>query len=557
MTPASERTPYRRLFRLQNQIHKAVRADVRRAIGSQSPELTAYYNAYKREFRGPSRLITKETLLSACSKSDIVLLGDYHTFSQSQKAALRLLRELISGNRKLALSLELVRATDQPILNAFMRDEITEKEFLEKIEYSKSWGFRWENFRPLFEFAKANHLEVLGLNVESEKLEVRDATAAEVLCSWSARNPDAQILALYGDLHLARGHIPRHIKSQLKARGLKRKTITIFQNSETLYWKLAQDGTVHTANVIALGRDRYCIMNAAPWVKLQSYLEWAESAETTSSTESLGLDLHELARERLRNLIQALDLKISEDLDFTVQTSNDLSFLSRNSTALAGLTREQAKVVKYKILGNRTIYIPSSKTLYLASQSVNAMADGVTQIVHSELSGASLLFYDPSAHFYSAAISATLTYFGSKILNHNRRCDLEEDLKALLSRNTGSKTLPQEKLQRRAARHVLCHCSASRRFLQTEKYRAPISLKENRQGLGRIPLLLETARGLGGIFGEKLYSSFIEGKYTQGKIVELFHAKLEDSKISRKTYLELITDLAHAPLAHSSKLDLL
>ncbi|MBI3556751.1 MAG: ChaN family lipoprotein [Deltaproteobacteria bacterium] len=537
---------------MQRQILMTIRADVRKAMGPQSRDIRRYYEAYKREFRGQVRHSSKEELLKHCLKSDVIFLGDYHTFEQSQKAALRLLRELVATDSAIVLGFELVPAQYQNALDEFMAGGLDEEDFLSRINYKNNWGFAWEHFKPLFDFARQHGLKILGLNFDSDRLATRDAHAAAVIANFTSENPKRRLFVLYGDLHLARGHIPKFLKIELRKLGVKRKILTIFQNSESLYWKLAESRLAHTPEVLALGGGRFCIMNAAPWVKLQSYLEWTEKSELISKfDESAGPNLHEIAHERLKHLAEALSFTMPENLDFTIQTVNDLSFVA-NSPALRELNRSELKVVKYHILGNRGIFIPGPNLIYLASASVNSLSEGVSLLVHSTLSGSPMIFYDAREHFYAAVLNYTLAYFGSKVLNHKRKCDMEEDLRLLLERRIPRGSLPQEKLQRKVAKLVLRHCRAQREYARDKTYRAQFPPP----GPGRVPLFLETARCLGGIMGEKLYASFIEGRYPLLKLERLFRSQFNGGRETRASYLKLVGELERAPLGHTSKLDL-
>ena len=544
---------------MQRQILTTIRADVRKAMGPQSRDIRRYYEAYKREFRCNMRHSSKEDLLKQCLKAQIILMGDYHTFAQSQKAALRLLRELLASDPGITLGFEMVPSQYQAELNAYLAGKLSEPDFLDRINYKSNWGFAWEHFKPLFDFAREHRLKILGLNFDSDRLDIRDAHAAEIIAKFAVKNPKRRLFVLYGDLHLARGHIPKFLKSELREAGVKRKILTIFQNSESLYWKLAESRLKHTVDVLALSGARFCIMNATPWVKLQSYLEWTEASEllepgssqSAESDDSSGPNLHEIAHERLRHLAEALGLPMPENLDFTIQTVNDLSFVG-NSAALATLNRNQLRVVRYHILGNRGIFIPGPNLIYLPSASVNSLSEGVSLLAHSVLSNSPMIFHDAREHFFAAVLNSTIAYFGSKVLNHKRKCDLEEDLRLRLERKMPRGALPQEKLQRKVAKLALKHCKAQREFARDKKYRAQFPPP----GPGRVPLFLETARCLGGILGEKLYASFVDGRFPAVKLERLFRSQLHGGRETRAIYLKLVSDLERAPLGHTSKLDL-
>lgn len=543
----------RRLIKLQRQIHKTVRADVRRVLGPQTPELKRYYEAYKREFRVEPVASSKEVLLKECLRSNLILLGDYHTFPQSQKTALRLLREIVDPERELMLCIEMVPTTKQNALDDYMAGRIADDEFLKKIDYASAWGFPWPNFKPLLAFAKEHNIPVIALNHESEDLSHRDQHAAALLAAVAEARPKAKLFVIYGDLHLARNHIPKKLKASLLAKGLrKHRVLTIFQNSESVYWKLARAGLAHAVDVVELGRGRFCIMNAAPWVKLQSYLEWAESAAVHDPDDEHEPNLHEAAHERLRNLAEALGLELPAGTDFTIQLPGDFGFLSRLTTDHA-LSRDEAKSVKILVLGNRNALIPSERIIYLASGSMNALNESVAMFANMMASGRGAIFYDPRAHFFHAALSSALSYFGSKILNHKRKCDMEDDYKLLLERKLGRKALPQEKTQRKVAKLVLAHLDAQRAFLKGERFQTPkVPL-----GPSRRAVFLEASRAIGMILGERLYVAFSMGHYELEKIKKLYALPLETTKQARDAYLELVGDLGEAPLLHTSKQDLL
>ncbi|MBI2607131.1 MAG: ChaN family lipoprotein [Deltaproteobacteria bacterium] len=562
---------HKRLVRLQRHIHNTIKAEVRKALGSQSAAIRRYYEAYKREFRGPVRHSSKEELLKDCVRAHIVLVGDYHTFSQSQKAALRLLRELVNWDTPITLALEMVPSAHQKTLDGLLSGRLGEEEFLRRVDYPRSWGFPWPHFRPLLVFAKEHKLPVLALNVDSPHLEARDAHAASILAAYAKKHPARKIFAIYGDLHIARGHIPKYLKRRFTEENLRRRLLTVFQNSESLYWKLATQKMEHTIDVLRLGRGRYCIMNAAPWVKLQSYLQWAEAATETGEAPELtagsratlqdvplqeiplhDVPLHEMAHDCLRNLAELLGIPLPSGVDFTIQTVHDLAFLE-SARSRAELTRVERKIVKYHVIGNRTLYIRDHHTLYLPSTGINSLCEGVARLLHAMVSRSRTLFHDPSEHFFAAALAAAVAYFGSKVLNHKRKCDLEEDFRLLLERPLTSRALPRERLQRKVARAVLSHCRANRAFLRDGEYRAPRSAT----GPSQTSVFLETALALGAILGERLYAAFVEGKFPADKIRALFKANLDSPKAARRLYLGLLTDLKDVTLAHASKQSLL
>lgn len=89
--------PKLRQFLLHKQLHKFIRSEVRSRLGMQNQELKKYYKTYKSFFiklaKKPIHTLVsgKKELLLACTKSNLILIGDYHTFEQAQRSCLRLL----------------------------------------------------------------------------------------------------------------------------------------------------------------------------------------------------------------------------------------------------------------------------------------------------------------------------------------------------------------------------------------------------------------------------------------------------------------------------------
>ncbi len=537
-----------RILKLQKRIHTAIRADVRKIIGEQTGEIRKYYDAYKREFNGSYLHADKEELLKECFQANVVLFGDYHTFAQSQKAALTILNALLEKKKNITIALEMVQSVHQPILDEFLTDKINEDEFLERSEYSTNWGFPWEEFKKFLLLAKEHGLPVIALNTKNPRLLARDQHAAEIISSYLLKSPDQSIFTLYGDLHLAKRHLPKLLKNSLRENKRKTKILTVFQNSETLYWRLASEKKENNVEVLKLSKDRFCIINAAPWVKLQSYLEWAESSQLLDPEELTGTYLHDLAHARIKDLCQLLGIQLESNLDFTIQTLDELKNVHPLISKLS-LKREEVKTIKYHIFTNRTVLISELNIVYLSSKSVNSLAEGVSMLLHGALAKKIPVYYDPKEHFFGFTLASMLAYFGSKILNHKRKCDLEDDYRNHYERKLPRHALPREKLQKKIAKQVLRYLNSEKTFLDENKYRQP-SLP---QGPGRISVFLETARCLGLILGEKLYLSFTAGKVKPDFIIELFKDNFEDKRKAKKTYLNLLEKLNNAPLQHTSK----
>ena len=74
----------------------------------------------------------------------------------------------------------MVSSSEQQKINSFIKGQITEKEFLEAINYRESWRFPWVHYSELFTLAKEQNISIVGLNSEGT-LERRDEHAAKII----------------------------------------------------------------------------------------------------------------------------------------------------------------------------------------------------------------------------------------------------------------------------------------------------------------------------------------------------------------------------------------
>ena len=154
----------KRLLKLQREVLENIKIEVKTLLEKIPTSLTKYYHEYKKEFKNIQAISNKKDLLNEILESNIVYNGDFHTFEQAQRTALRILREIIHEKKKIIFATEVVLIKDQKVLDEYLNEKISEKEFLKRIDYEKTWGFDWKNFKPLFDFSKKYHIPVIALN---------------------------------------------------------------------------------------------------------------------------------------------------------------------------------------------------------------------------------------------------------------------------------------------------------------------------------------------------------------------------------------------------------
>ncbi len=536
------------LIRIQRTLYDRLKEYAREFLGSLSPELKKYFQEYQRDFHDFKKVSNKSELLAGIQKAHISICGDYHTLSQAQRTVIRLLRdslpELKRQNRKTILALEMLRPVDNKVTEAYLNGEVSEVQFHKKIGFRTRWGFDWANYKGLFQFAAENDIEVVGINPSSrgktQSLRERDKVAAEILAALSEQNPDALIFVLIGDLHLAHNHLPRDLEIALSKKKIKRKTLVIHQNSERFYWKLVDRGMEQFVDVIKVKDNVYCVMNTPPWVKLQSHLKWQELVNETGEAPTPDLNhdpvsaptmdeaIDELDRSEdlsdfLNALREFLGIPPSDEDDFSIHGPGDFSFWKHVKESHV-FSRPQLKMIERYLGEFKGYFIPKLNVFYLQTLSVNQSTSQVAVYLHSLLSGFQSIFYHPKEDFYRFVWVEALGFFGSKALNHKRKCNGKKDLERMVEQ---AKTNPDLKPNARIAQFVLHHIAEESRLASGKRF--SLSIPEG-VGENRVVFYYKSAKLLGHLLGQALYSAVMAGKVSRKELKDLYHLPFQKMK---------------------------
>lgn len=93
---------------------------------------------------------------------DIILFGEKHDDEFTHKLESITFESMFKNNKKIALSLEMFEKDVQNILDSYLKNEITESEFLQS---SRPWPNYQTDYKPLIEFARENKIPVIASNI--------------------------------------------------------------------------------------------------------------------------------------------------------------------------------------------------------------------------------------------------------------------------------------------------------------------------------------------------------------------------------------------------------
>ena len=184
-------------------------AEVQREIRSQdSSGQRKYLKEFTQAFRSYESVINSAELEQEVRQADVLLVGDYHALPASQRFATSLIESRVQpGDRPIVLGVETIFARDQHILDAWWRHEIEEAELRRRIRFDLDWGYEWAPFYDLLVCAREHCEGIYGLDCmprESlRKIGARDRHAAAKITELRHQHPNAVVIVLFGESHLA------------------------------------------------------------------------------------------------------------------------------------------------------------------------------------------------------------------------------------------------------------------------------------------------------------------------------------------------------------------
>lgn len=130
-------------------------------------------------------------LAQALEDIDVLLFGEEHTNVDFHDAQLTVIRSLHEAGRPVIVGLEMYPFVDQPILDDWVAGAFTEAEFVRRSNWYTRWGYHWNYYRQIFNYARSYGLPMAGLNAPREIIsKFRTEGRANLSESEAAHLPD-------------------------------------------------------------------------------------------------------------------------------------------------------------------------------------------------------------------------------------------------------------------------------------------------------------------------------------------------------------------------------
>ncbi len=431
------------LVHLQRRIYRSLEREARSLLGDTPAAIQKYERERNRDFLGRHTISTRQQLIDAVRAADVTWIGDYHTLGQSQRTALRIMRDAVKSGENWMIGLELIPSQYQDVLDRYQAGRLSLEAFHAKIRYREEWGFPWKNYAPIFEWARKHSVRIIALNrpraliyrdfkqdftaretVSSVDLHERDLWAAGIVTDQFAEaqrlnSGRLRMLVLYGELHAARAHLAAKLtRVSLAFLNKPLRSLSIHQNHDATYWRLAEKERELHAQVLKLGSDAWCVLTTPPWARLQSLIA---SIEGQDLEDSDGPDDLYWMKKYGETIASFLGLRCPSFESVTLKTIENADFVE----SLDPKRGDSTQLAQSLMGANQRFYLPGHELAYLAVPSLNGVAElAALHVYHSQKKSS-----PPASLVHAKVLESAFAFLGSLILNPRRKCDLRNDLK--------------------------------------------------------------------------------------------------------------------------------
>ncbi|MFQ5670844.1 MAG: ChaN family lipoprotein [Acidobacteriota bacterium] len=517
-----------------------------------------YIRDFMRDYASYAEPASYDDLVIKGFRSDIVYVGDYHALPSCQAFFSRYLLDLIQRSAHVVVAMEMIFARHQRILDDWMARRLDDEDFLLRIRYEEEWGYEWAGYRAILDVARREGVRVVGLDCGPRSgfrvIRRRDAHAAERICEIFLREPQAKVVAFVGESHLARNHLPQRVYRAVSRCQLEKRSLTIVQNIDALYWQRMETG-MEDVDVVRVEGDRYCVFSASPMAKYEAYRQVIERWNRQPSDAGDEVDLTPTVHNMIESILEFLHINRFRfsagrregvpirlvNVFPEVYTHEDPDFIAQ-MLQRHGLDRGQIDRVLAHLARSGSCYVPRVNVIFLGTLDLTHSGEEASHFVNAALKGE---LYEnwtgkPMAGhdcFYSAVMEEAIGYFGSKLIDPARNHFFETDFYQYYGKDpeTVEKCTGYSFSEfRTIIDFILLHKKFEKDY--QERSEVPAALLEGIRATGALFSIL--THELGYFLGQQIYDGFQKGLVPQAQITALYRQKWGEPSSALSTYLD-------------------
>lgn len=126
----------------------------------------SYFDLFQLQILTPKGQITFEEAMTQIKNESIICIGEQHNQLSHHLAQLRIIQELVANKKKVVIGLEMFPQESQPSLDRYIFGKINEQQFLLESKYYEVWGFPYDLYKPILDYAREKRIPVKALNIQ-------------------------------------------------------------------------------------------------------------------------------------------------------------------------------------------------------------------------------------------------------------------------------------------------------------------------------------------------------------------------------------------------------
>lgn len=111
---------------------------------------------------------TLSNVIESVSDRRIIYVGETHDQFAHHAVQLDIIKGLYRKGRQIAIGMEMFQRPFQGVLDEYISGKIDEREFLKRSEYFERWGFDYNLYKPIVDFARSKQIPIVALNISRE-----------------------------------------------------------------------------------------------------------------------------------------------------------------------------------------------------------------------------------------------------------------------------------------------------------------------------------------------------------------------------------------------------
>ncbi len=115
-----------------------------------------------------SSTLRLDNVIKTASSEPVIFVGERHANYEDHEVELDVIMALHGMGKKFAIGMEMFQIPYQKAIDDFIAKKIDEREFLKKTQYFTRWGFDYNYYRQILEYARAKDIPVVALNIQKE-----------------------------------------------------------------------------------------------------------------------------------------------------------------------------------------------------------------------------------------------------------------------------------------------------------------------------------------------------------------------------------------------------